>query len=507
MAALGVLALPVLAMLTFTIFLIGGLRGPDIAIVGLALATGCLALVPLILDTIRPREQRHLLLSLFSLSFVPFFVIPVFLDYLMFNPAMGEPDLLSLPAQEPHAIVAAQLVVIVAMLFFYLGYALPLGPALARVLPSPRVDWSPQAALGVAAVMIPLGWVIFLLIEFGMLPGIIGSGVMGAFSTWTYLGFSLLTIVYLRHRFRPALVFMLAMVPPAMAFNFITGSKGLFLTPPAMVVLSFLFYRRQIGFRFMLIGFAVIVILYPLADFYRWNIQHVGGLRIEEFVADPGYAVNAMADFVANSSPSDWIETGALKTLNRFNGLGILSRIVDAVPDRVPYQGGWTLGYIFISYIPRILWHAKPETGAIGRFITAKFGPGEGFATATGPTWIGDFYMNFGYMGVIPGMLLIGLFFRLLHENIFRERGTIAAFLAGVLTLFITAKGLQSDVLGMVNGIVFNLGLLVLVHMAVRLLSGGVLVAPPQPPAGSGSGLPARTAPRMEAPPRPLGGG
>ena len=68
--------------------------------------------------------------------------------------------------------------------------------------------------------------------QFGILPKRVGSGFLGMISNSTYFGIALLMLTYLRHRSREALMMMLLLIPPSMAFNFLTGSKTAFFSPP-----------------------------------------------------------------------------------------------------------------------------------------------------------------------------------------------------------------------------------------------------------------------------------
>ena len=141
-------------------------------------------------------------------------------------------------------------------------------------VPTPRRDWTFRATLMVAMFMIPLGWMIFLASQFGFLPKRVGSGFIGMISNSTYFGIGLLMLTYLRHRSREALWLMLLLIPPSMAFNFLSGSKTAFLSPAAMVVVAYIVVRRRIAIRWILVGIAAVIIIYPIAEFQRRVILH-----------------------------------------------------------------------------------------------------------------------------------------------------------------------------------------------------------------------------------------
>jgi hypothetical protein len=142
----------------------------------------------------------------------------------------------------------------------------------------------------------------------------------------------------------------------------------------------------------------------------------------------------------------------------------------------VPFQGGWSLGYIVLSYVPRIVWADKPDTAA-GLWVTENFGGGPGVPSHTAPTWIGELYFNFGWPGITIGMLLVGVYMRTLHEVLFGPKATIPAQMMAVLVLFVFPQTLQAQLISPVNAVVFGLLPLVFTHWVVRVMGGAPLPA------------------------------
>jgi oligosaccharide repeat unit polymerase len=81
-------------------------------------------------------------------------------------------------------------------------------------------------------------------------------------------------------------------------------------------------------------------------------------------------------------------------------------------PEHEPFQYGKTFYGAFVGFIPRAVWPEKP--GSIGRYITRYlvgpyYKPGEATGYNVGTTVPGDFYVNFGWPGLIVGGFLFGL--------------------------------------------------------------------------------------------------
>jgi oligosaccharide repeat unit polymerase len=97
-----------------------------------------------------------------------------------------------------------------------------------------------------------------------------------------------------------------------------------------------------------------------------------------------------------------------------FKGLGepfeIASLVIDVYPAQHPYEYGKTLLVTLLAFIPRAAWPDKPV--GLAKSLT-RYTDGVYFQATTGhsitPTLLGDFYANFGVVGVILGGIIFGV--------------------------------------------------------------------------------------------------
>jgi hypothetical protein len=237
--------------------------------------------------------------------------------------------------------------------------------------------------------------------------------------------------------------------------------------------------HRRIRLRWLLAGFLLISLFYPIGQFQREVILQGNTRGAAWALRRPGEVVAKTTRFVGSQDFVKLFITGSSSTMVRFDGLGIASLIVRDVPGRVPFQGGWSLGQIFLAYIPRLVWKDKPLLTS-GGWVTENFAGGPGVLSSTGSTWVGEFWFNFWWPGVVIGMLLMGSFFRLLHEILFKGDPVIPAQLMSVITLFVIPPTLGGQVAAPVNGVIFGAMPVVITHLSVRLMSGTV-----RPPSAS----------------------
>ena len=114
----------------------------------------------------------------------------------------------------------------------------------------------------------------------------------------------------------------------------------------------------------------------------------------------------------------------------------LLSLVVAKTPEEVPHWHGSTYAPLLTSFIPRAVWHNKPEERLEGEF-GREYGlvlPNE--ATSINVPWIVELYANFGTMGVLAGMALIGLFLAALDSVLNARRMTPIEGITGLAVLF-----------------------------------------------------------------------
>ena len=134
-----------------------------------------------------------------------------------------------------------------------------------------------------------------------------------------------------------------------------------------------------------------------------------------------------------------WIQFSS----NTFVHVPVLMLMVDAIPTTLPFQLGKPYGALLTMPIPRVLFPAKPPVGT-EIFSRALFGDLLDQGTSVPTTLVGEFYMNFGVLGVLLGGLLVGAGLRLLYRRMLRRRRepTVTPVYALVVaTLFPWSRG------------------------------------------------------------------
>jgi hypothetical protein len=140
--------------------------------------------------------------------------------------------------------------------------------------------------------------------------------------------------------------------------------------------------------------------------------------------------------------------------LARASTLNQLSQVV-RLQDERGFYGGKTLSYLFFAFIPRFIWPDKPLIMQ-GRWFALEAGlaynHGEESSLAkvnnsVNMTVAGEFFLNFGFLGVILGMGLIGYFMQQFWFvcNFFQKGNNLSGTLFGVFLMLVAYFYLQVD--------------------------------------------------------------
>jgi hypothetical protein len=119
------------------------------------------------------------------------------------------------------------------------------------------------------------------------------------------------------------------------------------------------------------------------------------------------------------------------------------AHVIDWTPDIVPYKEGKTLYFMLVTWIPRFVWPDKPTAQQANINFAIDYGitSVEGIErTMFGVGQLGEVFMNFGSVGILPMFVLIGIFTYFpkyvinMPKNAF-QRGTIIGADTGIASM------------------------------------------------------------------------
>jgi hypothetical protein len=148
----------------------------------------------------------------------------------------------------------------------------------------------------------------------------------------------------------------------------------------------------------------------------------------------------------------------------------LLQYCVDRTPASIPYLHGATLTNLLTNPVPRILWPNKPAE-VMGQWFGHHYRilGEDDTVTSINLPWLVEFYINFGPLGVVIGMTIVGAFLVLLEHVLLNAAMTDLEIVAGwalVFRLFYQESNLSLMLGGLISQAIF---FLCFIWLAVRL--------------------------------------
>lgn len=195
----------------------------------------------------------------------------------------------------------------------------------------------------------------------------------------------------------PALAFLASLV-----FLFMMGERGGIIS--AFLFLAVLYHfgvRRLTVWNYLAYGLVLSLLLAGL-----------GMARTEIMKSDEGTVVNTSKMLEIIGDEERWSALSVLQHLNANATDHFMVIVQDFDITNFTYGDDFYRG--LIGVIPRSIWPDKPERITTGQWFTERYFPGK--PSGRPITTVGIYYLNFGYVGVFLGMLLSGVFCRILWQ-------------------------------------------------------------------------------------------
>jgi oligosaccharide repeat unit polymerase len=182
----------------------------------------------------------------------------------------------------------------------------------------------------------------------------------------------------------------------SLVFLFMSNAKS----PLFVLILSSLiiyYYRKKrIKLTYIFFGCFFLMII-----FITWEV-----VFREYFVIGEIVTIKGDVSFIDNFS----LKFGDF-FLGNFMQLQTFSIILDSYPSSNSYFFGSSLLMIFVIWVPRLVFPDKPLTAA-GEF-TLDIWPDKYLTNGTTlpPGLIGEFFLNFSWIGIVLGMFFVGYFY------------------------------------------------------------------------------------------------
>ena len=150
------------------------------------------------------------------------------------------------------------------------------------------------------------------------------------------------------------------------------------------------------------------------------------------------------------------VEDGWSIVAGRSANLDLLADVVRQTGSTVPFWGGETYLSLVGFAVPRFIWPSKP-TKTLGQDFGHRYGYLDSWDTWTSINmpFLVEFYANFGEVGVLVGMVIVGLLYRLLDNDLNRAGQPLQVTICS-LVLLIPLLNIESDFSLVFGGLFMN---------------------------------------------------
>jgi oligosaccharide repeat unit polymerase len=155
-----------------------------------------------------------------------------------------------------------------------------------------------------------------------------------------------------------------------------------------------------------------------------------------------------------------------------FLGVDKTSQIIDGMPDKLNYQFGETFILWLVAPIPRTMWTAKPDISyglVIGDKIYEKREP-DSAGGGVPPGFIAESYINFGYLGIVVFLFLLGMVSRLYYDAFVKVREKSMYAMLLYITVFIPFEYalIGGDFSGVVGKVIKGVVIIYLIMIMIQ---------------------------------------
>jgi hypothetical protein len=354
-----------------------------------------------------------------------------------------------------------------AELAILIGAALALGGYLAGVgfvRPAARErqlsDWPSQAVLLIGGSLWLLGTVALVYLQVFVIPAknsdslARGLASLSPFQTFAImlghlvqpLGLLMLAYGYAKYRGVFWWVLILAVVAVQVAVGFVTDIKIQAMMGAALVILARTLVDNRVPKGWLAAGVAFVVVAFPVFQAYRMEVTGERGLDRAQALQNIGKVVDIVLssrDKVTEARPGERAQT----FLERSSGKGNLELLFNHVGSDVEFLHGRSLVAIPMAFVPRLLMPDKEDL-SVGQLFTKEILKSNDYVYIS-VSHLGEWYWNFGWLGVLLGMSMSGLVLGFVGAKFDLEQG---ATLTRVLLLLVTVQSLCMGFGGTIPG-------------------------------------------------------
>ena len=319
--------------------------------------------------------------------------------------------------------------VAVGFLGLVAGYFLPVGSYISKLIDRfmPKREWNRDDVWLPGFFLILLGIGLNIL---GFVQGLLGYqrvDEIGVFDSLVVflasifmLGYILLWLGVFHSRkhtlaFYATIVMLVLLIPVRMAFQ---GNRSSLMVSLIPIGLAYVYSGRKLKAVQAFAFGGALVIAVGIGIVYGTTFRSIKGSEARMDAGDYAGQVTATLEYLGRTDPGVIFQQAGGALAERMENLSSLAVVVSNYEKLEPYEENYGIknniyNEFVTSFIPRFVWPDKPAVSDARAYSDLYFNFGENsFAI----TVFGDLVRNFGPIGIPLGMLLLGIFLRVIYQ-------------------------------------------------------------------------------------------
>ncbi len=315
------------------------------------------------------------------------------------------------------------------------GFCLPLGKRggayLSRKLPA--WDWEPQQVLLPAIIFLSVG--LFFYIS-AFISGIVGFSkvdMTDSFATLNYMlsllalqaGFLVAIYIFKAKRITPQHLIAFGVIGIVLFSRLsLGGNRGSLLLIVYLLAMAFVYSGRKLKFLHGVIFGTVAVLAILIGMVYGTTFRNIKGAEERTGIGEQMDYVGQTLEAVTTQDTGKVLDEAFYNLGERIDGVSSVAVVVSNYERLKPFEADYGLENNIITelwtmFIPRFLWANKPLIYDARSYSDLYFNfSGNSYAM----TPVGDLLRNFGPIGVPIGMLIVGIFLRLIYAMLIEDQ-------------------------------------------------------------------------------------
>lgn len=312
-----------------------------------------------------------------------------------------------------------------------IGYFLPIGERIgaffAKLLPT--ANYEPPKYIGPGLILLMLG--IFNTV-LAFVLGVFGYQRAGEISSydgliylttllWMQASFLLWNVLFRKKQITvSSVIVFILLVSTALSKALLAGNRGSALQVFIIVVCAYVLSGRELKAKQIAISGTLLTVLLIAGMIYGTTFRNIKGgetqLGFDQYTENIGRTF----DQIGKSDSAQSLQFGFDRLTERLDILTTLSVVVSNYEQLAPYEEAYDLDNniwkdMTVFLVPRVVWKEKPSASDPRRYSDLYFNQGD---TSFAITPIGDLLRNFGIVGIPIGMLIIGVFLRVIYRSL-----------------------------------------------------------------------------------------